>query len=83
MESSSGSEWEDVDEEEHATPVTCLFCLEATPCPEALFRHCLQKHEIDIVKLVREQGNRVNVRYTFGTHAHGVANDSYCILYAL
>ena len=56
MESSSGSEWEDVDEEDN-TPVTCLFCLQTTSCPETLFKHCLEKHEIDIVKMIREHGN--------------------------
>ena len=56
MESSSGSEWEDVDEEEDATRVTCLFCVEDTSCPEALFKHCLEKHEIDIIKMIREHG---------------------------
>ena len=55
MESSSGSEWEDLDEED-AVSVTCLFCVDHTSCPDALFKHCLEKHEIDIVKLINEHG---------------------------
>ena len=55
MESSSGSEWEDV-EDGDAAAITCLFCLEAVSYPEALFKHCTVKHEIDIVKMIKEQG---------------------------
>ena len=55
VESSSGSEWEDVDEED-AVSVTCLFCFEHTLRPDALFKHCLEKHEIDIFKLIRKHG---------------------------
>ena len=62
MESSSGSEWEDL-EDEDAALVTCLFCLETTLCPEALFEHCSAKHNIDIVKMIKDYG-RVFVEYS-------------------
>lgn len=55
VESSSGSEWEDV-EDEDAASVTCLFCQATTLCPEALFKHCSEKHEIDIVKMIKQYG---------------------------
>ena len=55
MESSSGSEWEDV-EDDGTAAITCLFCLEAVSYPEAVFKHCSVKHEIDIVKMIKEHG---------------------------
>lgn len=65
MESSSESEWEDVEEDDDTTVVTCLFCLEATSCPEALFKHCCAKHEIDIVKMIKDNG----IGFIYDTHA--------------
>ena len=56
MESSSGSEWEDVEDDDAAAAITCLFCLETVSYPEALFEHCTVKHEIDIVKMIKEHG---------------------------
>ena len=60
VDSSSGSEWEDVEDDDGAS-ITCLFCLEATSHPEALFKHCSAKHEIDVAEMIREHGTTVYI----------------------
>ena len=58
MESSSGSEWEDVDDDvdDANGRVTCLFCSEALQTPEAVFDHCTSKHDFNITDLIVKHG---------------------------
>ena len=48
---------------------TCLFCFEISSSPEAVFKHCSLKHEIDIVKMIKEYGTVFFVRDTKLTNA--------------
>ena len=58
MESSSGSEWEDVDDVDDNTTgrVTCLFCSEMLQSSEAVFDHCTSKHDFNVIKLIVKYG---------------------------
>jgi len=57
VESSSGSEWEDIDDADNAFgQATCLFCSDDLRCPAAVFDHCTSKHDFNITKLIAKYG---------------------------
>ena len=62
MESSSGSEWEDVDDDDNTNGrVTCLFCSEALQNSEAVFDHCTMKHDFNIIDLIVKYGKALSL----------------------